>query len=231
MKAAFDHFTQETSSVRTYYFRPERPVRFEAGQFIELYLTLPSGETDVRWFTLSNAPHEPLLAVTTRHSVADASPYKQLLAALRPGDQVTMTDPMGDFVMPLDTSRKLVFVALGIGITPFRSMAVSLPRSDDTRDIVLLYVARAPEDILFQDALQNGFGDGVTYFCTNPPQDWKGEQGPITADRIVEHASADALIYIAGPEQAVHGLTLDLRHSGISPNRVVADYFSGSHSV
>ena len=54
----------------------------------------------------------------------------------------------GDFTLPGDQSRKLAFIAGGIGITPFRSMLKYLIDTKQRRDIVVLYANRRPQDII-----------------------------------------------------------------------------------
>ncbi len=125
MKAIFDHAKDEASNIRTFYFRPEKPAHYTAGQYTELALPHPHPDKrgGRRWFTLSSSPTEDLLSITTKYAGDDdTSSFKRTLFKLKPGSEVHMADPMGDFVLPKLIQTPLVFVAGGIGITPFHSM-------------------------------------------------------------------------------------------------------------
>ena len=123
MIATLHHVVDETPVIRTFFFKSERPLRYVAGQFIEL--TLPHADPDDRgtrrWFTLSSAPSHELISITTKHA-EKPSTFKQKLWSLEPGDTVDISEPMGDFVLPKDSTQPLVWIAGGLGITPFHSI-------------------------------------------------------------------------------------------------------------
>jgi len=87
---------------RTFYFRPEQPLSYTAGQFTEL--TIPHKRPDERglkrWFTLSSSPTSELLSITTKFNNDKSSSFKKALFGLKPGAELTMAEPMGDFVLP-----------------------------------------------------------------------------------------------------------------------------------
>lgn len=99
-------------------FAPKHPVSWRAGQFIRLEVphTAPDASGTLRWFTISAAPFEKNLTVTTRLS---QSSFKRALMKLKVGDQAALVEqPAGDFVWRTANSPRL-FAAQGIGITPF----------------------------------------------------------------------------------------------------------------
>lgn len=226
MLVALSHAEQLSDTIRSYYFRPEKPLRYDPGQFVALPLELPDGTRESKWFTLASSPLDELLCVTTRHSPHD-SPYKRQLQSFRRGAELHITELLGDFVLPMDKRRPLVFVAAGIGITPFRSMLRWMAQTGEQRDIRLLYSSGTPEDLVYRDELEGYLFDRVYITCTRPPASWRGNTGPITPQLIVEAAAADALIYIAGPDGVVSGLTDALPKYGIPADRIVTDYFTG----
>src|SRR5438128_2636442 len=139
MKVVFDH-TQETiaSSIKSFWFKPTRPVHYTAGQYIELKLPhdKPDNRGERRWFTLSSYPTEPLLSITTKFTDPGSS-FKRALLDMKQGQIINMSDPMGDFVLPKDDTIPLIFVAGGIGVTPVRSMIKWLSDKAEKRDIKL----------------------------------------------------------------------------------------------
>src|ERR1700722_16878985 len=144
MQVFFDHSAPEADNIKTFYFRPEKPVHYTAGQFIEL--TIPHKNPDKRgikhWFTLSSPPTDELLSITTKFAGDQSSSFKKALFKLKPGTELRMADPMGDFVLPKLIQTPLIFVAGGIGITPFHSMLSWLAATGEVRPIKLLYAVR-----------------------------------------------------------------------------------------
>lgn len=233
MTVTFERAEQEAPQIKTFYFKPDTPVRYTAGQFIEL--TLPHDQPDdrgtKRWFTLSSSPADDLLSITTK-MVKDSSSFKQALERLRKGDRVHMAEPMGDFVLPKDTSIPLLFVAGGMGITPFHSILRWLPTAKETRDIRLLHAVSREDDIVFQDTFRDA-GVHATIIVREPSSAWGGERGQLTAEHILKIAepSSGTMIYIAGPEPMVETLEAGLLKLGCPKDRLVLDFFPGYKPV
>lgn len=228
MKAIFDHTRDEAANIRTFFFKPEKPVHYTAGQYTEL--TLPHKHPDNRgvrrWFTLSSAPENEFLTITTKHAGEKGSSFKKALWDLRPGTEVHMAEPMGDFVLPKLIQTPLVFVAGGIGLTPFHSMAEWLAATGETRPIKFIYGVRSEDEIIFQDTFQQA-GIEPVIVVSDPSPAWGGERGRLTADLILglEKPSDDTLLYISGPEPMVEALEKDLRKAGVRKDRLVGDFF------
>ncbi len=116
---------EEAKGTKSFFWEPERKVEWLPGQYY--YFTLPQlnypdprGVT--RHFTISSSPTEgDLLRLTTR--IRQESGFKKTLDELPIGSIVEGEGPNGTLIMPNDKSQMTnVFVAGGIGITPFRSM-------------------------------------------------------------------------------------------------------------
>ena len=235
MKATLAHWNDEADTIRTFYFRPERPLRYTAGQYTELYLPHknPDKRGTKRWFTLSSSPEEELLSITTKYAGNDkSSSLKKTLFTLKPGTEVELADPMGDFVLPKLVQTPLVFVAGGIGVTPFHSMLTWLYETMEERPIKFLYGVRSEDEIIFQDTFRNA-GIEPTIVVSEPSDAWGGERGRITAELILglEHPSDDTLVYISGPEPMVQALAKDLHKAGLSKNQIVSDEFPNYDAI
>jgi ferredoxin-NADP reductase len=110
-----------TSNIWSFWFEPNEPLSWTAGQFIRIELPHPEPDAEGtrRFFTIASAPYERRLQICTR--LTDTT-FKRALAALEPGGSLRLIDPpAGDFIWQ-PSAQPLVFVAQGIGITPFRSM-------------------------------------------------------------------------------------------------------------
>jgi ferredoxin-NADP reductase len=142
-----------TPTTTEFSFRPERPVRFAPGQYMELHLphAKSDGKGRRRVFSLTSAPdaRELTFGVGTAEPVSAA---KRALLALQPGDAVTATAVGGDFVLPRRSSGPVLLIAAGIGITPY--LAQLAAGTAKGRDVVLLYLAKSASELAYADALE-----------------------------------------------------------------------------
>lgn len=229
MKVTFVRSELEAENIRTFYFKPEQLVRYTAGQYTELHIPhkKPDKRGTKRWFTLSSSPTDALLTITTKYAGDDkSSTFKKALFKLTPGTELHMAEPMGDFVLPKLIQTPLVFVAGGIGITPFHSMLKWLAETDEERPIKLLYGVRSEDEIVFQDTFRAA-GVEPTIIVSEPSDSWGGERGQLSAELILglEKPSEDTLVYVSGPEPMVQALSRDLRKTGLRKNQLVTDEF------
>jgi ferredoxin-NADP reductase len=232
VKLQFVHAMHEAENVESFYFIAQPKFAFTAGQY--LMCDLPHADVDERGteraFTVASAPSEPLLRLTTRFSQQSSS-FKKALRELAPGSVIEADGPFGNFVYN-DDGRPAVFIAGGIGITPFRSMLGDLESLGHRRSITLLYSNSTP-DIAFR-----GFFDDLAaywpemravYTITRASSEWQGTRARIDAHLIREHV-ADAhaaTFYVCGPSPMVAGIRTTLAELGVDPGRVVFETFPG----
>jgi len=126
----------EHDDIYSFRFRATAPIKHIAGQHA---LFLLPGLRGGRIFSLSSSPHEEHVMFTTH--VRSGSRYKQRLTQLKPGDTMTMFGPVLDFIFKKEASE-YVFLAQGIGITPFRSLLLDNTAATTARRITLLHVSK-----------------------------------------------------------------------------------------
>ncbi|HEV7763730.1 MAG TPA: FAD-dependent oxidoreductase [Thermoanaerobaculia bacterium] len=107
--------------------------QFKPGQWVNF--RFPEGVS--RAYTIASAPERPQ-AVQLCVRVG-AGPGGEALRKLEAGAQVQVDGPYGDFVLPEDDSRGVVFLAGDVGIAPVRSIVLHLLAVGDRRRIVVLY--------------------------------------------------------------------------------------------
>lgn len=228
------HHENIAKNIITFWFKPKKPIDYIAGQYIELHLPHdnPDDRGIKRWFTLSSSPSDaPLVSITTKFA-EKSSTFKQALRHLKPGQEIHMSDPMGDFVLPKDSDIPLVFVAGGIGITPFHSIIKWLHDSKQGRDITFVYTVNNEQEMVFQDLFEQ-YGLKRILVVSKPIGTWDGEVGKLDGKRILDLSKpkSDSLIYISGPEPMVESLDQQLIDSKISESRLVGDFFPGYTAV
>ena len=108
MRIILDHTQAVNDHVTSFWFKPEQPMHFIAGQFIEL--TLPHDQPDDRgtrrWFTISSSPTDPLISITAKLGPEHSSSFKRALRQLQPGAELTAIDAMGVRVYDLSMLKQ-----------------------------------------------------------------------------------------------------------------------------
>jgi ferredoxin-NADP reductase len=209
---------------------------FKPGQYLDMTLVDPSetdSEGNVRSFSIASAPHEETLMVATR--MRDTA-FKRVLRSMPLGTTVKIEGPSGDLILQNDYARTAVFLAGGIGITPFRSIVHWAAKEKSPNRIVLFYSNRRPEDAPFLADLQSLEKDNPKYKLIasmtemeKSHQSWNGEIGLIGQGMLGRHLK-DALspiYYIAGPPAMVKGLHEILNKVGINDTDIRAEEFAG----
>ena len=214
---------REQVAERTFAFHFDKPSGFshQAGQ--NALFSLPSG-TESRTFTIASAPHEPELMIATR--MRD-SPFKRTLAELPIGARLKIDAPAGVMVLHEDESRPAVFLAGGIGITPFLAMARDAQARRVRHRITLLYSNRRPQDAAFLAELEHISLHMVTTMTEAP--DWKGEKRRISRELLAEHVPdlLAPVYYFAGPlrmTMAVQGMLTEI---GVKEDDMRSEEFYG----
>lgn len=214
-------------------FRPQQTVRFRAGQYMEL--TIPHRGADSRGlrriFSIASSPTEEGVIRFGLNTAEKSSSFKSSLLSLEPGEIVSATSVGGDFLLPTDKDRKLLFVAGGIGITPFMSHLEQLVGTGDTRDIVLVYSASSADELAYTERLEK-FGFPVLLVAPTAPKKLASHWTYLGAERL-DAASLTAAVpdissraaLVSGPPHFVHDLRRALRHA--DAHSVRTDFFTG----
>lgn len=216
-------------------FKPDDKLLFKPGQYLEW--TLPQEEPDSRgnrrYFTIASAPTEDDISIGVKF-YSNPSSYKETLATMKVDDEIVAASLAGDFTMPKDKNKKLVFIAGGIGVTPFRSMIKYLLDIKEKRDIVLFYSNNTTLDIAYKDIFDQAkikLGIKTIYTLTdkNIPADWTGRRGFVDAKMIEEEVPdyRGRIFYISGPHSMVTFFKDTLRKMGVKKTQIKTDYFPG----
>lgn len=212
----------------TMLFRFQKPpgFRFAAGQAVDLALLDPPAEANSahRMLSLVSAPYEAELAVATR--MREGSAFKRALGALTPGTRVRLKGPLGVMTLHDDPGRAAVFIAGGIGITPFMSMLRQAAHERPARDFYLLYSNRQPRHAAFLPELKTLSRQFDRLRLLARMTD---EEGFLDADaiRTLTADAAKPLYYLAGPPAMADAMTRILRASGVKDEDVSSEEFYG----
>jgi glycine betaine catabolism B len=223
-------------SVVDFFFTPSQRLAFRPGQYLECTLAHPNADARGvrRYFTIASSPTEESIQLGVRFYKRSSS-FKTALYGLGGRTKLLAGQVAGDFTLPSAADRKLVFIAGGIGVTPFRSMLKYLLDTNQRRDIVLLYANKNANDIVYQDVLgeaQRRLGMRAIYTLTDQsaiPPNWPGARGRIDAQMIRAAIPdyKDRTFFLSGPPDMVNEHERALRGLGVGRSQIKKDYFSG----
>ncbi|MEI7616536.1 MAG: FAD-dependent oxidoreductase [Actinomycetota bacterium] len=223
MKMQLIERNTEIKDVESFIFRPETDIKWQAGQYLHYVLehNNPDERGIDRWFTISAAPFESNIRLTTRFTAENGSSFKRALKSMVIGDSLKAYDAEGDFLMDKDFSNHIL-IAGGIGITPYRSMLVQIDHEIKPINAVLMY-ANSDEKLVFIEELEkletkhDNF-EIQKYIC----------EKRILADDFKRYATNKFVdYYISGPRKMVIEYTKLLESLKIPKERIKTDYFPG----
>jgi predicted ferric reductase len=200
-------------------------------QFMKLYRAkgLPREE---HHFTVSSSPTREGIAASTIKEVGD---FTSTIGQTGPGDMAEVRGAYGRFSYVLyPEERDLVFIAGGIGITPFMSMIRHMRDNREERMVLLLYANRHEQDIVFRDEI-----DGVAqlqcpcltvvYALSDAQAGWAGERGRINRQLILKYCLPQDLaaraFYVCAPPRMATETVKVLRNLGVGSRRIHCERF------
>lgn len=154
MKLELTKIKEEARLTKSFFFEPEKDVNWKPGQYFYFtlsHLTHPDSRGDTRHFTISSSPTEGrTIRLTTR--IREDSGYKQSLSELPIGTVIEGSGPEGTFVFDEKEQGINLFIAGGIGITPYRSFIKYCVDKNLNLPIYLIYT-NSDHEFVFQDEL------------------------------------------------------------------------------
>ena len=219
-----------------FHFERPRGFQFTPGQCVDLTLENPP-ETDAqgsaRTFSIASPPFEDeLLFITRMRNTA----FKRVLGTMPLGTEVALTGPVGSFTLHRYSAKPGIFLAGGIGITPFLSILRQVAHDKAPYFLSLFYSNRRPEDACYLDVL--GELSRLHPGCRSIPtmtdmakshQAWTGETGRITRALMLKYVPGlrGHVFYIAGPPGMVSAMRTMLKKWRVLEDDIRSEEFGG----
>jgi predicted ferric reductase len=204
----------------------DRPLTYEPGQFVFVNFREPFSEqfppflrNQFHPFSITSAPNEPRLRITVK-AVGD---YTRALRALEPGTAAVVEGPYGSFSSSHLENERQIWIAGGIGVTPFLSMARSL--NGDAPAVDFYYCVEHEPEAHFLDEIRSIARERDNFRVAVVPRD---RDGFLTAERLAAEnedlASADVLV--CGPPTMIESLRSQLKARGMPGSQIHAEEFN-----
>lgn len=141
-----------TPTIKGIHVALDRPIRFQAGQYINL--SLGNEGTLARAFSLASDPGQPDAIELNVRIVPGGVGTTWIHEHLREGDRVSLSGPYGRFFVRHSANVPLLFLAGGSGLSSPRSMILDLLARGETLPITLVYGARSREELYYHEAFE-----------------------------------------------------------------------------
>jgi len=160
--------------------------------------------------------------ITTRIEAENSSTFKKALININPGDFLECSEPKGEFIIE-DLSKKIIFIAGGIGITPMRSILLELVYEKKYFIADLLYANR-DGNIVFKDELEEikHFNKNFKIYNFIAPKIINEEE----LDSLYKEYG-DVIFYLSGPINMIKVIENILYKKGVNKEYIKTDYFPG----
>lgn len=202
---------------------------FQAGQFIELMIE-KEGSRTLRCFSISSSPAYYAktglieLSIRIQHNGRITPWIRQQLTQ---GSLVNISAAQGEFVLPETATERLLFIAGGSGITPFRSMLQQLTNEQRSLDIHLLYYSRDDQQVLFQQELKQLEAD---YNCLSITFMNSETEGFICAEHLQAYCSDyyRRNAFICGPSPMIQQARKVLAELEVEKDKINFEFFGAA---
>ncbi len=230
-----EEIRKETQNVWTLRLKPpeaEHRFGFRPGQFQFLTFMSPRLPNEEHPFTIASSPAKEGWHEST---IKESGDFTSLIGRIQAGDPIAVQAPFGRFSYSLHPhERDLVFVAGGIGITPFMSMLRHMRDTNANLSVVLLYANNSEKDIAFKEELDEISRSSapnlkVVHILSKGEESWSGERGYVDAafiERQLEGDARDKTFYVCGPPPMMSSVIADVIGLGVPSSGVRSERFA-----
>ncbi|MCO7222833.1 NO-inducible flavohemoprotein [Pleionea sp. CnH1-48] len=227
------HIEEETPLIKSFYLCPnddEGLPLFKAGQYVGVKPNIPDHPLEeIRQYSLSDHPGQSHYRITVKIELGSKKGIVSnfLHQNTQVGDEVLLTAPCGDFVVPERKRGKLVLISAGVGITPMMSMLKTHLKSDNQDLVTFIHCAENQEHHCFHSELNALKMNHDFELYSAYVNDSRGDhQGFLTRDALsqfIQHSDAD--FYFCGPMPFMIMLKQQLVELGVDESRMHYEVF------
>ena len=206
-----------------------RTLDYAPGQFQFLRLDGSGIIAEEHPFSIASSPAPD---GQVRLTVKESGDFTSTIGRVKPGDLATLQGPFGRFSHVLHPSNDLVFIAGGIGITPFMSMLRYMRDRRDPRRVLLVYANRTPAEIVFRSELASMESSGfptlkTIHILSEPTPNWLGHTGRLDLSSLEACCGgfSGKTFFLCCPPTMTAGLVRGLKKAGVGLELIHTDYF------
>lgn len=214
----------------------ERPLSFQPGQYAAISFMHKNKRSAARCFSIVSAPTDQDIL---QFSMRVRGHFTNALSKLEKDDIVSVVGPFGGFVLDVAKDTDVVFLAGGIGITPFMSMVRHMAKLNSDNKVTLLYTAQSQDDVAFSDELlkihEQHPNLKPVFVIKNGPTDkfpaanvTTGSLNEALLDRATNNDYSKQKFFICGPPGFMKAMAATIQKKGVPRQRILTEAFTQS---
>ncbi len=210
-------------------FEPGTGFDFEAGQFVNIIATLPQSDKPLkRPYSIDSPPYLKGYIDLVWKRVEGGLMTNHLMT-LKEGDPLTVQGPLGRFGFKKPIPARLVFVATGTGIAPFRSMILQLFKEGTDRDVWLIFGNRYDTDVLYHEEWEKLAKEHSNFHyvpTVSRPKTWTGEKDYVQK-LLPKYISSpqDAHLFICGLTNMINEVAATAQQMGFAKEQIIFEKY------
>ncbi len=221
-----------SSDAYEFYFRRPIGFKFNSGQYLKWFLEIknPDDRGTSRYFTISSSPNNlGYITITTR---VIKSSFKKKLSHLKKGDIVRAFGPLGYFTFDLKNKKDKIFLAGGIGLTPYHSILTTIDGEKNIPNIYFFVSFSKKDEVIYHDLFEQieKRNPRIKIIYTLTKEKAEGfEFGRISKDLIKKYSPnyKKAEFFVVGSEVMEEGMLQMLKDMRIPKKNIFSENFPG----
>ena len=206
---------------------------FKPGQYVALAAYGADGKLGHKhYFSIAGSPND---RTRMRFGIRILGFFTQGIARMRQGDRLALFGPYGDFTFEPNTMRRVVFIAGGVGITPFLSALHYATEKRLSNDLTLIYSNKTKTSAAFYDdirAMEDVNPHIKAFFLMSEEKPTVNEEAHLfgrldeeTLRACTDNTLADTYFFVCGPPPFMAAAMKLLKHCGVSPYYIRKEQF------
>ncbi len=198
-----------------------KPLQYKSGQFVYVRFYNEKMSREEHPFSIASRSNDAKLRIV----VKKLGDFTERLDSLKVGDRVSVEGPYGRFNYAYHGKKEQVWIAGGIGVTPFLGMVQDIDDDADLKNYVYLFYSVSDDSEFIGYNLLKQIESRSRKFRFIP---WNSKrQGYLTIDRIYEHTGRfrDKEFFLCGPPRMKEGIISALLKQGVHENNIHEEAF------
>jgi nitric oxide dioxygenase len=229
----------ESEDIKSFVLEPadgQAAPAFKPGQYVSVSVTFDNGTTQLRQYSLSDAPHPRALRISVkRERRGDEKPAGLVSNWLHDnagkGTVVRLTHPFGDFTPDTESTSPIVLLSAGVGITPMISVLNRIAQANPNRRVLFAHATRDRTDHAHRAdvaAAKKTMPNLQVVTFYEDDNDCNGAAtiaGRMTLDKLPGWAHDQANVYLCGPVEFMQEQWRALVEAGVPADRMHREVF------